>query len=203
MKNISESMNKIDIRSTCEETLQLESLGVVTLGSFWNRITLSGDYWRFYHHIGSGAGVVIKGRKKEFKHNRSYLLPPACNLESFCSGSPEQLFIHAELVNCRACSEIDLIELPETFEEERIAFLRKLVLDEQAASPVVRLTALTIISTALASLPLEFFTAPALESHVAAVRDYINTRLNEDISLEALVFGNFSEEIDNIASLRF
>ena len=102
MNNISESMNKIDIRSASEVGILLESIGVVTLGKFWNRITLSGDYWRFYYHDASGAGVTVRGRKKEFAAGKCYLLPPACDLESFCNASPEQLFIHCELTGCRS-----------------------------------------------------------------------------------------------------
>ena len=90
MNNILESMNKIDIRSASEVGVLLESIGVVTLGKFWNRITLSGDYWRFYYHDAPGAGVTVRGRKREFVAGKCYLLPPACDLESFCNASPAQ-----------------------------------------------------------------------------------------------------------------
>lgn len=186
MNNISENMNKIDIRSSTPAALQLESLGVVTLGSFWDRITLSGDYWRFYYHDSAGAGVVVGGRKREFLPNRSYLLPPACNLESFCNASVEQLFIHAELTGCRAAFSSNIILLPENFEQESIDFLRRKVLADQASLPSVRLRALNLMTQALASLPDKIFTAPELDNHISAVRDYINTRLNEDITLEVL-----------------
>ena len=111
MKNISEIMNNIDIRSSSEAGLILESMGVVTLGKFWNRIMLSGDYWRFYYHNAPGAGVLVKGCRMEFAMNRCYLLPPACDLESFCSGSPEQFFIHAELTGSRYTQPSGVIEL--------------------------------------------------------------------------------------------
>ena len=67
-------MNKIDIRSSSDLNLLLESMGVVTLGSFWDRITLSGDYWRFYFHNAPGAGVIVNGRKKSFLANRCYIV---------------------------------------------------------------------------------------------------------------------------------
>ena len=186
MNNFSEVMNNIDIRSASDTALCLESLGVVTLGSFWNRITLSGDYWRFYFHDRAGAGVVVRGRKKEFAAGCCYLLPPACNLESFCCGSPEQFFIHAELTNCRAVCSDEVIKLPEHFAMERIEVLRSKILSGQARTPAVRLSALTLFAEALSILPEKVFTASAMDRRVSAVRDYINTRLSEDIALDQL-----------------
>ena len=120
-------MNKIDIRSSGEVGLLLESLGVVTLGSFWNGITLSGDYWRFYYHNAPGAGVMLNGCKKEFLPHRAYLLPPACNLESFCISTPEQFFIHAELNGCRSSASENIWELPENFGSAIVAEIRSAV----------------------------------------------------------------------------
>ena len=179
-------MNNIDIRSASDTALQLESLGVVTLGDFWDGITLSGDYWRFYYHDGEGAGVVVRGRKKYFSADSCYLLPPACNLESVCTGSPEQFFIHAELTNCQAAVSDKIIELPKDFGKERINFLRKKVLAGEALSPAVRLSALALMAEALSTLPENLLSTPQFDPRVSSVRDYINTRLNEDIALEKL-----------------
>lgn len=186
MNNISEFMNKIDIRSSSDLNLLLESMGVVTLGSFWDRITLSGDYWRFYFHNAPGAGVIVNGRKKSFLANRCYLLPPSCDLESFCNASAEQLFIHAELRGCRAAFAGEIILLPEEFDLEPIKQLRDRILAGKAGTPAVRLAALSIISQALAYLPETIFTAPAMDSRITMLRDYINTHLEEDIALDFL-----------------
>ena len=179
-------MNNIDIRSASESALVLESLGVVTLGSFWNRITLSGDYWRFYHHTGSGAGVIVRGRKKLFAPGCCYLLPPACNLESCCSGTPEQLFIHAELTGCQVAFTDEIIELPEKLADERVDFLRKQILSGAAGTMPVRLTALALMADALACLPKAVLEPPAQDQRIRNVRDFINTHLEEDISLDEL-----------------
>ena len=189
-------MNKIDIRSASSVNLLLESLGVVTLGNFWNRITLSGDYWRFYFHDAAGAGVIIRGRKKEFAPQRCYLLPPACNLESFCNATPEQFFIHAELLNCRTAAS-NIFELPEKFGIERITQIRKKILAGKAANHPVKLSAIGLMADALALLPEKIFDAPEFDARVAMVRDYINTRLAEDISLDnlALRCGMSSESL--------
>lgn len=186
MNNISDFMNKIDIRSVGDTGLVLESLGVVTLGAFWDGNMLSGDYWRFYYHDRAGAGVVVRGRKKEFAAGRAYLLPPACNLESFCTGTPEQFFIHAELTGFRAAAAENIIALPEGFETERIDFLRRKLLAGEATDSAVRLSAIILIVQALAALPQSELTAPERDQRVTAVRDYINTRLNEDLFLDDL-----------------
>ena len=186
MNNISEFMNKIDIRSSGEVGLLLESLGVVTLGSFWNGITLSGDYWRFYYHDAPGAGVMLNGCKKEFLPHRAYLLPPACNLESFCISTPEQFFIHAELNGCRSSASENIWELPENFGSAIVAEIRAAVVAGQAHTANVRLKALALMTEALSQLPESILSAPELDSRVAAARDYINTRLNEDIDLDTI-----------------
>ena len=179
-------MNKIDIRTSSDLNLQLESMGVVTLGQFWNSITLSGDYWRFYYHNAPGAGVVVRGRKKEFLPKRCYLLPPSCNLESFCNGAPEQLFIHAELQNCRAGTNDNIILLPEEFDLATVKKIRSRILSGEAQMPTVRLTALSLIAQALTYLPEQNFTVPAMDSRITALRDYINTHLEEEIALDFL-----------------
>lgn len=179
-------MNKIDIRSSCEAALHLESLGVVTLGDFWNHITLSGDYWRFYYHDQPGAGVVVRGSKKLFAGQRCYLLPPACNLESFCIGTPEQFFIHAELTGCRAGASDTVIELPTGFADDNIRYLREKILADKTAIPQVRMSALRLMAEALAFLPENVLQIPEQDIRITAVRDYINTRLGEDIALDKL-----------------
>ena len=179
-------MNNIDIRSSSDTALFLESLGVVTLGSFWNHITLSGDYWRFYYHDSEGAGVIARGRKKLFQPHRCYLLPPACNLESICTAPAEQFFIHAALTNCHAVAADRIIELPENFALEQVDFLRRKVLDGEARTPDVRLAAIALMAEALAKLPANFLTTARLDRRINIARDYINTRLNEDVSLEEL-----------------
>jgi len=179
-------MNNIDIRSASDTALFLESLGVVTLGDFWNSITLSGDYWRFYYHDSDGAGVIVKGRKRFFSPHRCYLLPPACNLETVCTNAAEQFFIHAELTNCHAVSADRIIELPENFCDSEISFLRQKVLDGEARTPAVRLAAIALMAKALSAVPPHMLTTARLDRRINTARDYINTRLNEDISLEDL-----------------
>ena len=186
MNNISEFMNKIDIRSSAEAGLLLESMGVVTLGRFWNRITLSGDYWRFYYHDQPGAGVIVRGKKRLFREHRCYLLPPACNLESFCSGTPEQFFIHAELTRISSRISGDIVELPEGFEQHTVECLRNRVVAGEARTPAVRLAALSLIANALLLVPQSVFTAPELDVRVAAAREYINTRLDEELDLDLM-----------------
>lgn len=176
-------MNKIDIRSAVEAVLSLESLGVVTLGAFWNGITLSGDFWRFYCHDQAGAGVIVNGRKFYFAPRRCYLLPPACNLESFCSGSPEQFFIHAEVGCCRPAVGEQIFELPEGFGEDTVSFIRNKVLTGKSQDIPVRMKVLSLMADAVALLPDAALTAAPPDRRIAAVRDYIDTRLNEDISL--------------------
>ena len=90
-------MNKTNVSILEYPQLRMDSVGYVRLGKFWNSVILGGHYWRLYYNDDYGAGVYVGRRKVELKPDRIYLLPPNCDLETWCTGEPVQLYLHFEM----------------------------------------------------------------------------------------------------------
>lgn len=76
--------------------------------------TLTGNFFRLYWNDGNEAGVIINGRKHHMSRENFYLLPPNCNLSTFCnSGSEKQLFVHFQLAKYRCTSLLTAIPASE------------------------------------------------------------------------------------------
>ena len=109
----------------------------------WNYYgyTLTGNFFRLYWNDNNEAGVIINGRKHPMTRENFYLLPPNCNLPTFCNSSSEkQLFVHFQLNKYRCTSLltaipvtddlmrpvrqlIDAFEAPEKHPERKRLFL--------------------------------------------------------------------------------
>ena len=175
-------MNKIDIHRTPDVTLELESFGYVRLGKLWDHILLSGDHWRFYHHDGPGAFVLLNGKWVEFLPDRVYLLAPCCNLETRCPGNPVQMFMHFITPWLNGTPEKLLYLLPEDFRTREIAELRPMMA-ERSDPTSIRLRSLSLCASALCMLPPEALVRRPMDSRIRAVRNYINLNLEEELDL--------------------
>ena len=110
-------MNKINAAILEYPQLRMNSVGYVRLGKFWNSLNLGGHYWRLYYHDSPGAGIYAGRKKVELQPDRVYLLPPNCDLETWCTGEPVQLYLHFEMTqlagnpDCFLTVERDTISL--------------------------------------------------------------------------------------------
>ena len=150
-------MNKITFFP--RQVLRIECVRSTRLGEFWSRCLLSGPYWRLYLHSDHGAGIRIDGEKHELAPDKLHLLPPNCNLQTWCD-NPEvkQLYLHFETPCLRGsrciCNTIELTP------DLRVLTDRLNTLSDEE-TPLRMLHATALASSALTRLPPE-----ALESHI-------------------------------------
>ncbi len=178
-------MNKIDIRTVSAAALELESFGYVELGDFWNRIVLGGGHWRLYHHDAGGAGIFLGARRVEFAPGRCYLLPPGCNLETWCEGHPVQLYLHFELTGLTWKLASLFHDLPSGFGAEEAGVLRQLIASGGGETEI-RLRALALAASALTMLPKAALAEHREDGRVASARGYMNAHLGDELSLGKL-----------------
>lgn len=74
----------------------ITSIGHVRLCEAWSRqLILNGSFYRLYWQSHPGAGVIINKRRHNLMPDHFYLLPPNCNLPTFCDNREvKQLFVH-------------------------------------------------------------------------------------------------------------
>lgn len=92
--------------------LHLETVACTRLGPAWNNVRLNGYYWRLYHNDSGGAGVYLPGKRAELHPDSLYLLPPNCNLRTWNTGNPLQVYLHFELTSVVGSGICLLNELP-------------------------------------------------------------------------------------------
>lgn len=107
-------MNNITNSTLFEDTpLFLECAKFVPIGGIWTRCRLGGHVWRLYRNNLDGAGVWLNGKKYPLRRNSFYLLPPDCNLRTWCDNPAVfQLYIHFEARNFNGSTKHLCCELP-------------------------------------------------------------------------------------------
>ena len=181
-------MNKINAAILEYPQLRMDSVGYVRLGKFWNSIFLGGHYWRLYYNDGYGAGVYLGRKKVELKPDCIYLLPPNCDLETWCTGEPVQLYLHFEMTQIAGNPACLCNELPVSSDMRNLILRLCSMLrhrDDNTRSQV-KLLAIALAAGAMALLPPEALTELNSDKRIAAICDYLRENLQGDISIDQL-----------------
>lgn len=168
--------------------LRMDSVGYVRLGKFWNSVILGGHYWRLYYNDDYGAGVYVGRRKVELKPDRIYLLPPNCDLETWCTGEPVQLYLHFEMTQLAGnpdylCNELRISDDMKIL----ISRLRPMLeFKEDNNRANVKLFAIALAANAMAMLPQEALSELNSDKRIASICDYLRENMRNDISIDQL-----------------
>ena len=93
-------------------SLSLECVSMTKLGGQWNRQLLTGNFFRLYRNDAPGTGVVFNRRRHEILPDAIYVLPPNCNVRTYCENpDARQLYIHFELPRCGCATPLNRIGL--------------------------------------------------------------------------------------------
>ena len=181
-------MNKINTAILEYPQLRMDSVGYVRLGKFWNSLILGGHYWRLYYNNSGGAGVYVGRKKVELRPERIYLLPPNCDLETWCTGDPVQLYLHFEMTQIAGNPDSLCNELPVSADMHTLLTRLSTLLEhrEEANRAQVKLLAIAIAGGAMAMLPPEALTELNSDKRIAAVCDYLRENIRNDIGIEQL-----------------
>ncbi len=149
MKN----MNKTNMNLFEQPQLRLDCIKVVDdLQAHWQRLILTGNFWRLYHNDKPGAGIFLNGEKIEMMPDSVYLLSPDCNLKVWCDREKiSQLFIHFEMTRIMGNTPCRRLKLTET----EHAILHALRDHADLDSPLNDLRAIHLAACALNRLPEE------------------------------------------------
>ena len=138
----------------------ITTCGYERLCTQWaHKLILNGSYYRLYWQSCAGAGVIINNRRHNLLPGYFDLLPPNCNLPTFCDNTKvHQLFVHFVLVQY-ACAPM-LTAVPATEQlQEYAEKMRDTYLEPNAADTDVRrhLYAFALCAGVLAAMPKEIF----------------------------------------------
>lgn len=181
-------MNKTNVSILEYPQLRMDSVGYVRLGKFWNSVILGGHYWRLYYNDDYGAGVYVGRRKVELKPDRIYLLPPNCDLETWCTGEPVQLYLHFEMTQLAGnpdylCNELRISDDMKIL----ISRLRPMLeFKEDNNRANVKLFAIALDANAMAMLPQEALSELNSDKRIASICDYLRENMRNDISIDQL-----------------
>lgn len=181
-------MNKINAAILEYPQLRMNSVGYVRLGKFWNSLNLGGHYWRLYYHDSPGAGIYAGRKKVELQPDRVYLLPPNCDLETWCTGEPVQLYLHFEMTQIAGNPDYPYNELPVSDDMRTLLARLSHLLEhkEDAGRAQAKLLAIAIAGCAMALLPPEALTELNSDKRIAAVCDYLRENLQKEHSIDQL-----------------
>ncbi len=181
-------MNKINAAILEYPQLRMNSVGYVRLGKFWNSVRLGGHYWRLYYHDDYGAGVYLGRKKVELRPDRIYLLPPNCDLETWCTGDPVQLYLHFEMTQIAGNPDHLCNALPVSADMRSLLSRLCSMLEHKDDNNRARtkLLAIALAAGAMAILPQEALTELNSDKRIAAICDYLRENMRNDIGIEAL-----------------
>lgn len=160
--------------------LVLETVNRVPLGAIWQDCRLAGHYWRLYYHDMPGAGVWLNGRKKPILPGRCHLLPPDCNLRTWCAQSEvNQLYLHFEAAESNGSAQHLFNELAPS------PFLDALAERIFAGPGVDRVAALALAAAAFAELPPEAKPWRGSDPELARLVNLMRVELAHELDLDS------------------
>ena len=167
--------------------VSMDYAGDLRLGKFWDKIRLAGHFWRFYHHDGTGAGLLINGKRLDLKPDHCYILPPHCNLTTWCSGHPSQLYIHFEVSLSMGNPRFPLHAIPLNTElETMLNELRHSLRKDKPDCIHNSLMAIALCSRALTMLPPEALLESETDKRMDLICDYLRTHIENEINIAFL-----------------
>lgn len=167
--------------------ISVDYAGYLRLGSFWNKINLSGPFWRLYHHDSGGAGILLENKYIEMVPGNCYILPPHCLRQTFCKGTPRQLYIHFELSMSSGSAACPVNIVPMNDELHTLAGeLKHSLKQNQPDSLKTSLLALSLCARTLSCLPPEALLPNSNDHRMELVCDYLREHLSSPVNLNTL-----------------
>lgn len=193
MNKITDSMKNITGEADdAGVPIRLEVVQLVRLGEFWSHGILSGHHWRLYRNESSGAGVMLAGRRFPLRPDRLYVLPPFCNLRTWCEDREvRQLYLHFETPGLGAGRAFGIRELELTPALDALLGALQAALDGDPARRNIAAAALSC--AALLALPPELLRRFGRDRAIDRVLDYMRGHFGQELGVEALArYGNMS-----------
>ena len=164
--------------------IRLEFVCLARIGTYWNNRQLSGNYWRLYRNFSGGAGVFVDRRKVTIAPDNFYLLPPNCNLKTFCCDTGlQQLYLHFELPWCNCSRPICAVPAAPYLENLQQSLLNAL---EKNPSRIP-IFAFALIGGALAGVPPGLLTERRYDYPIARVCEYLRSNLQDPLGVSDII----------------
>ena len=150
---------------------QLEVAHVQSIDPHWNHTQLPGIHWRLYHNDRPGSGLIQPdGSHIALAPDSLYLIPPATRAGSYSKSSPQQLFLHFHLENCRVKgTPIFSIPLDDTL-RKLLEQTRELLLTQENSS-AAEFAPTALGAAALVSLPANSANVAESDSRIVQACD--------------------------------
>ncbi|MBO5724056.1 MAG: helix-turn-helix domain-containing protein [Lentisphaeria bacterium] len=180
-------MNKTILSPPEVPRISVDYAGYLHLGPFWNRMNLSGPFWRLYHHDSKGAGILLENERVEMLPGYCYILPPHCSRQTFCSGSPRQLYIHFELSmgSGNAASPVHIVPMSDEL-HTLASELKEALRQDEGDCLRPSLLALALCARALSHLPPETLMQSSNDRRMELACDYLREHLSSPVNLDTL-----------------
>ena len=180
-------MNKTTQTSQEPPRISIDYAGYVKLGPIWHHLHLTGPFWRLYFHDEGGAGLFTDEGKVEILPGSCCILPPHCNRLTWCTGAPNQLYIHFELSMSTGNPRIPfhLVAMTDEMCELRDQ-LRDSLQREKPDRLHNALLSIALCSRALTLLSPEALLESEKDRRMEATCDYLRANLGHNVDLEML-----------------
>ena len=157
------------------------------LGPFWNRMNLSGPFWRLYHHDSRGAGILLGQEQIEMSPDYCYILPPHCLRQTFCKGTPHQLYIHFELSmsNGTTACPVNIIPMSDEL-HTLIKELKESLLQDRRNTLKTSLLAFALCARSLSLLDPEALLQNGNDRRMELICNYLREHLGNPVNLDML-----------------
>lgn len=187
MKKAGNIMNKTTFTLPEIPRISVDYAGYLRLGPFWNKMNLSGPFWRLYHHDSKGAGIVLDNGNIEMTPGNCYILPPHCRRQTFCKGAPRQLYIHFELSmsSGSAACPVNIVPLNDEL-RSLISELKEALKQDLSGTLSTSLLAISLCARVLSKLPAESLLQSGNDRRMELICDYLREHLASDVNLETL-----------------
>ena len=164
-------MKKTTISPFLRPGFQLEVAHIQLIDPHWNHAQLPGIHWRLYHNDRPGSGLIHPdGSRIELAPDSLYLIPPATRAGSYSEDSPEQLFLHFHLENCRVKgTPVFTIPLDDTL--RNLLVQTRELLRQQENSPAAQFSSIALATAALARLPTDTLIVAESDSRIVQACD--------------------------------
>ncbi len=166
--------------------IRIEYVAEAHLNPVWRIQVLSDFFWRLYYNDAPGAGVFIRGEKYELQPHSIYLLPPHCNLQTWCDGDPLQLYIHFEIANILGNEQFPCIPVPLDESIRMLIAALKTALGAEPDGYRARLLSLSLAALAVSMLPPESLTLFHADARIRKACDHIRKNIAREVNLEKL-----------------
>ena len=159
-------MKKTTISPFLRPGFQLDVAHVQSIDPCWNHVQLPGIHWRLYHNDRPGSGLIHPdGSRIALAPDSLYLIPPATRAGSYSESSPQQLFLHFHLENCRVKGTPVFIIALDDMLRNLLVRTRELLLTQEN-SPAAQFSSIALATAVLARLPVDALIVAESDSRI-------------------------------------